>query len=89
MRKNTLMNSKAGSMAPMRINKALHTDRRTTLDHEYQRCVLETTSLALASLLRFEHIAIQCPDTPSADSLAAAWGLFRFFQASGKKARLF
>jgi len=45
--------------------------------------------LQLSSLLRFERIAVQCPDIPSADSLAAAWGLLRFFQAAGKTVRLF
>ena len=43
----------------------------------------------LSALPHCDHIAVQCPDIPSADSLAAAWGLFRFFQASGKKVRLF
>lgn len=43
--------------------------------------------LDLKALLRFERIAVQVPDTPHVDALAAAWGLFRFFQSAGGKGK--
>ncbi|MDL2317177.1 hypothetical protein LJC59_08950, partial [Desulfovibrio sp. OttesenSCG-928-A18] len=38
---------------------------------------------SLSSLLAHKRVALQCPDSPTPDSLAAAFGLFLFFKANG------
>lgn len=45
--------------------------------------------MKLNQLLQYEHIAIQCHDNPDADSIAAGYGLHRYFASMGKKAVLF
>ena len=45
--------------------------------------------LELTSLLRYDRVIVQCPDIPTADTLAAAWGLFLFFKTAGKRASLY
>lgn len=43
----------------------------------------------LAKLLNYNHIAIQCHDSPDADSIAAGFGLYSFFRQRGREATLF
>ena len=43
----------------------------------------------LELLLAHNRISLQCPDIPDADSLAAAFGLYAFFLANGKRPELF
>ena len=45
--------------------------------------------LDLTALLGFERIAVQVPDAPHVDALAAAWALHCFFLARGKRPLLF
>ncbi len=43
----------------------------------------------LRELLRHKNIAVQCPDNPDADSIAAAFGLRDFFKKAGKHVNCF
>ncbi|MCL1889124.1 MAG: DHH family phosphoesterase [Desulfovibrionaceae bacterium] len=43
----------------------------------------------LALLLDYDHIAIQCHDSPDADTIAAGFGLYSYCLAHGKEATLF
>ena len=45
--------------------------------------------LNLASLPRFEHVAIQCHDNPDADAIASGFGLYCYFATRGIKTVLF
>lgn len=44
--------------------------------------------MRLSDLERFDPITIQCHDNPDADSLAAGYGLYCYFQEKGKQVRL-
>lgn len=44
--------------------------------------------MTLSDLLRFNPITIQCHDNPDADALAAALGLYKFFESKGKTVRM-
>ncbi len=44
--------------------------------------------MKLSDLLRFNPITIQCHDNPDADALAAAFGLYKYFESKGKIVRM-
>lgn len=44
--------------------------------------------MTLSDLLQFNPITIQCHDNPDADALAAAFGLYKFFESKGKSVRM-
>lgn len=44
--------------------------------------------MKLSDLLCYNPITIQCHDNPDADALAAAYGLYRFFECKGKTVRM-
>ena len=45
--------------------------------------------MKLRELLKFDDIAIQCHDFPDADTVAAGYALYRYFEMNGKKPKLF
>ncbi|WP_027188363.1 DHH family phosphoesterase [Desulfovibrio cuneatus] len=51
--------------------------------------ILPEKKLQLNALAQEKHIAIQCPDAPGVDSIAAAFGLYCFFRSKGKPATIF
>lgn len=81
-------------LPPINPLKKMHRQSLFASHHEPAACLPHagndlTPFYDLRSLLSFKSVAVQCPDSPSADTVAAAWGLYLFFKTAGKNVKLF